>query len=178
MFAGFFLAVVFFAGFFLAAVFFAGFFLAAARFFARYSFNFLDALSNALVILSSDLVLFSISLTTFAAFLWLEVIVLRNDGFDLVCFLICVVIFDLISSKLETSPVIFFSVFWRFLISEINSWTWSFNERNLASAFCFSSGVSAILILVLFVQLLLFHYLPSLQHLILIFECFLPEHFF
>ena len=96
-----------------------------------------------MVILSSDFVRLSISFTTFEAFLWLEEIVLRKDGFDLVCFFICVVILDLMSSKLVTSPVIFFSVFCLLFISEINSWTWSFNERNLASAFCFSSGVSA-----------------------------------
>ena len=69
--------------------------------------------------------------------------VLRNEGFDLVCFLICVAIFDLTSSNVETCSVIFFSVFCLLFISEINSWIWSFNERSLASAFCFSSGVSA-----------------------------------
>ena len=69
--------------------------------------------------------------------------VLRREGFDLVCFLIWVVIFDLISSKVVTWSVIFVRVFCLLLISDSNSWTWSFNERNLASAFCFSSGVSA-----------------------------------
>ena len=89
------------------------------------------------------MVRFSISFATFAAVWWLVVIVLRKDGFDCVCFFIWVAIFDLISSNVETSPVIFFRVFCLLLISEINSWIWSFNERNLASAFCFSSGVSA-----------------------------------
>ena len=100
-------------------------------------------MSKVLVILSSALVRFSISFTTFAALWWLVLIVLRRDGFDFVCFLIWVEILDLISSNVETCSVIFLSVFCLPFISEINSWIWSFNERSLASAFCFSSGVSA-----------------------------------
>ena len=89
------------------------------------------------------MVILSISCITFTAVLWLVVNLVRRDGFDWVCFLIWVVILDLSSSNVETSPVIFFSVFCLILISEISSCRWLFNDRNLASAFCFSSGVSA-----------------------------------
>ena len=44
--------------------------------------------------------------------------------------------------NLKTSSEIFFAVFCLLLISEISSWMWSFKDRNLPSAFCFSSGFS------------------------------------
>ena len=95
--------------------------------------------SSAFAADSSALVFCSRSLTNFSAALWLALIVSRNDGFDLDCFWIFVLIFDLISLYLATSSAIFFAVFCLFFISNSNSCIRSCIVFNCDWAYCFSS---------------------------------------
>ena len=95
--------------------------------------------SSAFAADSSALVFCSSSLTNFSAALWLVLIVSRNVGFDLDCFWMVVLIFDLISLYLATSSLIFFAVFSLFFISNSNSWIWSCIMFNRDLADCSSS---------------------------------------